>query len=146
LKIPENIRVFPPKSNKVFSGTNIFLHFVVNGSYLLLIFVTILAILCMISFGLIFAARLKSEELASGLMNLITFPMIIFSGVFFSLEGTPKIMQSASKFFPLTHFIEASRAIMIDGADFIQILPNLLVLTGMTVIFLITASVLFRWE
>lgn len=130
----------------VFSGTNIFLHFVVNGSYLLLILVTILAILCMISFGLIFAARLKSEELASGLMNLITFPMIIFSGVFFSLEGTPKIMQNASKFFPLTHFIEASRAIMIDGAGFIQILPNLLVLGGMTVIFLITASVLFRWE
>jgi ABC-type multidrug transport system permease subunit len=130
----------------VFSGTNLFLHFVVNGSYLLLILLTAMAILCMISFGLIFAARLKSEELASGLMNLVTFPMIIFSGVFFSLEGTPPLMQSASKFFPLTHFIEAARAVMIDGAGIIQIMPNLLVLTGMTAGFLIIASALFRWE
>lgn len=130
----------------VFTGTNIFLKFVVNGSYLLLILVTAIAILCMISFGLIFAARLKSEELASGLMNLITFPMIIFSGVFFSLEGTPQIMQNVSRFFPLTHFIEASRAVMIDGAGIMQILPNILVLGGMTIVFLVTASILFRWE
>ncbi len=130
----------------VFAGTNLFLNFMVNGSYLLLILVTALAILCMISFGLIFAARLKSEEFASGLMNLITFPMIIFSGVFFSLEGTPQLMQNASKFFPLTHFIEAARAVMIDGAGIIQILPNILVLGAMTIVFLITASILFRWE
>ncbi len=130
----------------VFAGTNLFLKFVVNGSYLLLIIITMLAIFCMISFGLIFAARLKSEELASGLMNLLTFPMIIFSGVFFSLEGTPEIMQSASKFFPLTHFIEAARAIMIDGAGLVQILPNIIVLVIMTVLFLVVASILFRWE
>jgi ABC-type multidrug transport system permease subunit len=130
----------------VFTGTNIFLHFVVNGSYLLLLLITVLAIFCMISLGLIFAARLKSEELASGLMNLVTFPMMIFSGVFFSLEGTPQIMQNAAKLFPLTHFIEAARAVMIDGAGLVQILPNIVVLGGMTVLFLLVASIFFRWE
>ncbi len=130
----------------VFAGTNLFLHFVVNGSYLLLILLTIMAILSMISLGLIFAARLKSEELASGLMNLITFPMMIFSGVFFSLEGTPGIMQNASKIFPLTHFIEGARAVMIDGAGFTDVLPQFLVLGGMTVLFLLISSVFFRWE
>ncbi len=130
----------------VFTGTNIFLNFVVNGSYLLLLLITVLAIFCMISLGLIFAARLKSEELASGLMNLVTFPMMIFSGVFFSLEGTPRILQNVSKIFPLTHFIEAARAVMIDGAGLVQILPNILVLGGMTVLFLLVASIFFRWE
>jgi len=130
----------------VFTGTNLFLKFVVNGSYLLLIILTMLAILCMISLGLIFAARLKSEELASGLMNLITFPMMIFSGVFFSLEGTPQFMQMFSKFFPLTHFIEGARAVMIDGAGLVQILPNIAVLGGMTIIFLVISSFFFRWE
>ncbi|MBI9099888.1 MAG: ABC transporter permease, partial [Spirochaetaceae bacterium] len=95
---------------------------------------------------LIFAARIKSEELASGLMNLLTFPMIIFSGVFFSLEGTPQIMKTISKVFPLTHFIEGARSIMIDGAGFIEILPNILVLGGMTIVFLVISSALFRWE
>ncbi|MBB6480014.1 ABC transporter permease [Spirochaeta isovalerica] len=130
----------------VFAGTNLFLHFVVNGSYLLLILLTMLAILCMLSFGLIFAARIKSEELANGLMNLITFPMIIFSGVFFSLEGTPEAVQKISLFFPLTHFIDGARSIMIDGAGLVQILPNLGILTAMTVLFLVIASLLFRWE
>jgi len=130
----------------VFAGTNLFLKFVVNGSYLLLILLTMLAILCMISLGLIFAARLKSEELASGLMNLITFPMMIFSGVFFSLEGTPPFMQMLSKFFPLTHFIEGARAVMIDGAGLMQILPNMAVMGGMTIVFLIISSMFFRWE
>lgn len=130
----------------VFTGTNLFLHFIVNGSYLLLVLITMMGILCMISFGLIFASRLKSEELASGLMNLLTFPMIIFSGVFFSLEGSPQFMQNVSRFFPLTHFIEASRAVMIDGAGFTQILPNLTVLGGMTVLFLGISAFLFRWE
>jgi ABC-2 type transport system permease protein len=55
-------------------------------------------------------------------------------------------MQTASRFFPLTHFIEASRAVMIDGAGLVQIMPNLLVLGGMTVVFLLTASFFFRWE
>ncbi|MDC7235288.1 MAG: ABC transporter permease [Spirochaetales bacterium] len=130
----------------VYAGTNLFLNFMVNGSYLLLLLITMLAILCMISFGLIFAARIKSEELASGLMNLLTFPMIIFSGVFFSLEGTPEIMQQVSRIFPLTHFIEGARGIMIDGAGLVEILPNLTVLGGMTVLFLGIAAFLFRWE
>lgn len=130
----------------VFAGTNFFLHYVVNGSYLLLILLTMMAILSMISLGLIFAARMKSEELASGLMNLVTFPMMIFSGVFFSLEGTPQIVQKASRIFPLTHFIEGARAVMIDGAGFVDVLPRVLTLGGMTLLFLLISSVFFRWE
>ena len=71
---------------------------------------------------------------------------MIFSGVFFSLEGTPGIMQNASKIFPLTHFIEGARAVMIDGAGFTDVLPQILVLGGMTVLFLLISSVFFRWE
>ncbi|MFO7781666.1 MAG: ABC transporter permease, partial [Spirochaetia bacterium] len=94
----------------VYAGTNVFLDFMMNGSYLNLLLVTTLAIISMISIGLVFASRLKSEELASGLLNLVTFPMLIFSGVFFSLEGSPQVLQSFSRVLPLTHFVAASRA------------------------------------
>jgi ABC-type multidrug transport system permease subunit len=130
----------------VFTGTNIFLRFMMLGSYFLLLLITSLAILCMIALGLIFAARIKSEELASGLMNLITFPMIIFSGVFFSLEGTPVILQRVSKLFPLTHFIEGARKIMLEGADILTVAPQLLILTAMTLVFLLVASLTFKWD
>lgn len=130
----------------VYAGSNLFLHFMMLGSYLNLLLITAVATVCMISFGLIFAARLKSEELANGLMNLALWPMMAFSGIFFSLEGTPLILQRISRIFPLTHYIEGARAIMLDGAGFIDILPNLSVLAGLTALFLLVSSFSFKWE
>ena len=101
----------------VFTGTNLLLHFVMRGSYLDLLLLTTLGILCMISLGLVFASRMRSEELAGGVLNLVTIPMLALSGVFFSLEGSPAILRTLSRGFPLTHFIEAARKIMLDGAD-----------------------------
>ena len=130
----------------VFAGTNLALKFMMQGSFLLLLSLTMLAVICMISLGLLFATRIKTEELASGLINLITLPMVGISGVFFSLEGSPPILRTVSKFFPLTHFIEGARAIMLEGAGIVELAPNLLVLAGFTVLFLATGSLLFRWE
>jgi ABC-2 type transport system permease protein len=133
-------------SGAVFLGTDLFLHFRMAGSWALLLLVNALAILCMISLGLVFSSRIKSEEVAGGLMNLITWPMMIFSGVFFSLEGTPALMRAASRLFPITYYIETSRAIMLDGAGLAAVSPALLVLAGMTAAFMAAAAALFRWE
>jgi ABC-2 type transport system permease protein len=130
----------------VFLGTDLFLHFRMAGSWALLVLVNAMAILCMIALGLVFSSRIKSEEVAGGLMNIITWPMMILSGVFFSLEGTPPLMQSISKIFPITHYVDASRAIMLDGAGLAAVSGNLAVMGGMTVAFLIAAAALFKWE
>ncbi len=130
----------------VFGGSDIFLHFLMLGSYWNLILITALAVVSMISLGLIFAARIRSEELAQGLMNLVLWPMMAFSGVFFSLAGSPRILQNISDIFPLTHFIRGARAIMLDGAGLAQIAPELLWLVGLTALFLAVATALFRWD
>lgn len=130
----------------IYAGTNFFLHFQMNGSYLDLSIVTSVAILCMISLGLLFSTRLKSEEVAGGLMNLLTFPMMIFSGIFFSLDGTPKVLQDFAKIFPITHYVDASRKIMIDGANLASVSGSIAVMGIMTVVFLAMAAVLFKWE
>jgi len=130
----------------VFAGTNAFLHFMNNGSYLTLLILTTMSILAMISVGLVFASRIKSEELASGLMNLVTFPMLILSGVFFSLEGSPPILRSIAKVLPLTHFTTGARAIMLEGAGLGEIAPHLLFLGILTVALLAISAALFRWE
>ncbi len=130
----------------VFAATNAILEFLMLGSYLSLLVILMMAVVCMISFGLVFATRIKSEELASGLMNIVTLPMIVLSGVFFSLESSPPLVQSVSKAFPLTHFIDGARAIMLDGATLLDVTPNLMVLAAFTVGFLLLSSLLFRWE
>jgi len=130
----------------VYFGTDLFLHFRMDGSYFDLLLVLSLGILSMIALGLALASRFKNEELASGIINLITWPMMLFSGVFFSLDGTPDFLQAGAQALPLTHFIQASRAIMLEGAGLVQIAPDLLFLTAFTALCVGVAAWLFKWE
>ncbi|MFC1570138.1 ABC transporter permease [bacterium] len=130
----------------LYTGTNIFLHYMMLGSYFDLIITTTIAIFCLISLGLLFSTRIKSEELAGGVLNLTVWPQMILSGIWFSLEGTPKAMQTVSQIFPVTHFLKAAREIMLDGATLIDVMDHLLILLVMTVVFLGIAAFIFKWE
>ena len=130
----------------VYFGTNLFLGFRMEGSYFDLLLLLSLGTVSMIALGLALASRFKNEELANGIINLIIWPMMLFSGVFFSLEGTPGPLQAFSQALPLTHFIQAARAIMLDGAGLVQIAPDLLFLGIFTAGCLALAAWLFRWD
>jgi len=130
----------------VFYGTHFFVDFVMNGSHLNLFLVFALGALSMISLGLIIAARITSEEMAGGLLNLFSWPMMFFSGVWFSLEGAAPVMQTIAEVFPLTHVTAAARAIMIDGAGLLEISYHLIVLTLQSIVFLLFGSWFFKWE
>jgi ABC-type multidrug transport system permease subunit len=128
-----------------FVGTTLFLHFRMEGSYFDLFVVTLVAAVCMIALGLIVAARVSSEEFAGGLLNLLTWPMMVLSGVFFSLDGAPRIMQVMADLFPLTHLLTAARAIMLEGAGLADLGYNVGALVLMTVVFLGLGAWMFRW-
>lgn len=130
----------------VYAGCDYFIHFQMRGSYLNLFLISALGAICMISLGLLVASRLASEEFAGGILNLLTWPMMLLSGVWFSLEGTNPIVQKAAQFLPLTHLVDGARAIMIEGAGIIEIAPHLFVLAIMTALFLGIGSLIFRWE
>ena len=100
-----------------------------RGSYLTLFIVYIAGAMCLISMGLIIAARLRTEELADGLLNIFSWPMLLLSGVWFSMEGANPIMRQAAQLLPLTHVLEAARAIMLDGAGLADVSRSLLILT-----------------
>jgi ABC-2 type transport system permease protein len=130
----------------VYAGCNSFLHFQMRGSYVDLFLVSLLGSVCLISLGLLVAARLSSEELAGGVLNLLTWPMMLLSGVWFSLEGANPLVPKIAQFFPLTHVVSGARAIMTEGAGFTQVLPQLSILLVMSAVFLLVGSVIFRWE
>jgi ABC-type multidrug transport system permease subunit len=129
----------------VYIGCNSFLHFRMEGSYLNLLLVTVLGAVSMLSMGLVISARVTSEELAGGLLNLMTWPMMVASGVFFSIDGSPKFLQWMAEALPLTHVLTAARAVMLDGAGLAEIAPHLLILGIMSVVFLAAGAATFRW-
>ena len=130
----------------LYCGIGTIIHFHSVGNTLLLIPIAVLGALSMIALGLIIAAGISSEELVGGLLNMLTWPMMLVSGIWFSLEGSPRWVQWAAHIFPLTHLLEAVRAVTLDGAGFAQIAPNLLYLAVTTVLFLSFGAWSFRWH
>ncbi len=130
----------------VYFGCNIFIKFNMQGSYWNLLLVNTLGAMCMISFGLLIAARTASEEFAGGILNIMTWPMMLLSGAWFSLEGAATWVQNIALIFPLTHMISASRAIMNEGATLSQVMADVWVLAVMSAIVLSIGAYIFKWE
>jgi ABC-type multidrug transport system permease subunit len=130
----------------LFVGVGTIIHFHSVGSIALLLLLAVLGALSMIALGLTIAAGISSEELVGGILNLMTWPMMLVSGIWFSLEGSPRWVQWAAHIFPLTHLLEAARAVMLDGAGIAQIAPNLLYLAVTALVFLTFGAWSFRWR
>ncbi len=130
----------------VYTGTHLLLDTRMEGSYVTLFAVGLVGAVSMVSLGLIVSARVTSEELAGGLLNLINWPMMMLSGVWFSLEGAGPTLQAISKVFPLTHVLDAARAVSLDGATFVDVAPALGALVVQSALFLAIGSAIFRWE
>jgi ABC-type polysaccharide/polyol phosphate export permease len=81
----------------------------------------VLGSLSFAALGLLIASRVRTIEAASGLMNLVMMPMWIVSGVFFSSQRFPDVLQPVIKALPLTATIDALRANMLQGAGFAQL-------------------------
>lgn len=130
----------------VYLGADLLIDFEMTGSHLVLLAVATAGGMAMVSLGLLVAARVTSEELAGGLLNLFSWPMMLLSGVFFSLEGTHAAVQWVSKAFPLTHLLTAARKVMLDGAGLGEVMPEIGVLMLMTVVALAASALVFRWR
>jgi len=129
----------------VFTGTHLLLDTRMEGSYLTLFAIAAVGAASMVSMGLVVAARVTSEELAGGLLNLINWPMMMLSGVWFSLEGASPGVQKIAQIFPLKHVLDSARAVMLDGAGFMDVAPSLAALTLMSALFLVLGAAIFRW-
>lgn len=130
----------------LYAGIGTIIGFHSAGSAALLLLLALAGALSMIALGLTIAARFSSEELVGGLLNLLTWPMMLLSGIWFSLEGSPRWVQWVAHVFPLTHLLDAARAVMLDGAGLAQIAPNLLYLAATTLVFLAFGAWSFRWR
>lgn len=130
----------------LYVGIGTIIHFQRTGSILLVILVGVLGALSMVAMGLTIAARFSSEEVVGGLLNLLTWPMMLLSGVWYSLEGSPRWVQWIASLFPLTHVLNAARAVMIDGAGLPEISTDLMYLGVTALVFLALGAWSFKWR
>ena len=130
----------------LYSGVAPIIHFHTAGSVVLLALIAVMGALSLIALGLTIAARFSSDELVGGVLNLMTWPMMLLSGIWYSLEGSPQWVRLLAQIFPLTHILNAARAVMIDGAGITQVAPDLSYLGLTALAFLAFGAWSFRWR
>ena len=95
--------------------------------------------------GLLTASRAQKIESISGLINLVMMPMWIFSGVFFSYERFPAVVQPFIRLLPLTALNDALRATINEGASLASQSGRLIVLVLWGGVSFLLALRWFRW-
>ncbi len=118
----------------------------VAGSLAALAVVTLVGAACFTGFGLLASSRVRSTEAVSGIINVISMPMIILSGVFFSPARFPDGLQPLIAVLPLTALNDALRAIYNDGLPLTAVAGELGLLGVWTIGTFVLALRLFRWQ
>ncbi|NMP22798.1 ABC transporter permease [Sulfobacillus harzensis] len=110
--------------------------------------VLLLGMASFLSIGFIVAGLSKSQEATIPIINLISFPMMFLSGVFFPVSSLPRILADIVQYFPLTYVSNALRGLM-SGQLTIGAAAFRTDMVGLAVWIVVTgaiASRAWRWE
>jgi ABC-type multidrug transport system permease subunit len=117
-----------------------------EGNYLELTLAVLLGGFSFAGIGLLVASRAQTVETVSGLMNLVMLPMWILSGVFFSSERFPEVVQPLINLLPLTALNQLLRGIMLEGESLVTHWSEVAILAAYGVITFALALKIFRWK
>jgi ABC-type polysaccharide/polyol phosphate export permease len=117
-----------------------------RGSLVVYVIACLLGVLAFGALGLLIAARSRTIEGASGLMNLAMMPMWIVSGVFFAASNFPSSVQPLIQALPLTALVDALRGVMLQGAGWRATAGELAIIGAWFAICFPLAVRFFRWR
>lgn len=104
-----------------------------------------LILLSIFSMGLFIAGVSKNAKTATALAYIIYFPMLFLSGATMPLQMMPQSIVNVSKVLPLTYGVELMKGIWLGGrmGDYV---PQILILVGIMIAFIVLSVKLFKWE
>ena len=118
----------------------------ISGSLLLAAVFVALGAVSFLALGYVLASFTRTEEAANGITQVVQFPMMFLSGVFFPIEAMPQFLQSIARLIPLTYLADALRQVMVGGTAFAPLWVCAAVLLGWLVVCFAIASRKFRWQ
>ncbi len=105
----------------------------------------LLGVVLFVSLGTIAGALAKTEEGASVIGNIITFPMMFLSGTFFPVSAMPSWLQGIAHLLPLYYIIDGLNSVMIytNGAEAVL---DIAVSATLALLFFVIALAVFSWK
>jgi len=118
----------------------------IRGNPLLILGVITLGSLAFLAIGFAISGFARNAETAASYANLITFPMLFLSGVFFPIDSAPSWLQPITKVLPLSYLVDGLREPMMRGHGIGSIWIDLLVLVATFAVAMAFAIRFFRWD
>jgi ABC-2 type transport system permease protein len=118
----------------------------VAGSFALLYVVGILGTALFLSIGFCLGSLAKTQQAIMAIGNLVTFPQVFLSGIFYPIETLPELIQPVARLLPLSFVATGLREIIANGAGVADILPTLAGLAVWAIVALGLAIWLFVWK
>jgi ABC-2 type transport system permease protein len=117
-----------------------------RGNPLVVLVAIVAGALAFLAIGFAISGIAPNTEAAASYANLVTFPMLFLSGIFFSMENAPEWLRPITRVLPLSYLVNALREPMTFGNGLSAIGTDLLALALTFVIALAIAVRFFRWE
>jgi ABC-2 type transport system permease protein len=131
----------------VLLGIAVFLFDVsIAGNPLILLLVVLLGTTLFLSMGFCMGSIAKSQPAIMAIGNVVTFPQMFLSGIFYPIDILPKLIQPVAEVLPLSFLVTALRELMVSGATVTGILTDLIGLAVWAVLSLFLAIKLFVWK
>ncbi len=116
-----------------------------QGAVLSFALVVALGAAVFMAMGFALSAFAETTEVYGAISNIAFFPLMLLSGVYFTLDAAPKWLQQAVQFLPLAPFLRALRGIFNDGASLAAFGPQLAILAAWGLLAFALAVRRFRW-
>jgi ABC-2 type transport system permease protein len=116
------------------------------GSWFVILGLVLLGTSVFIALGYALTSLVNNPDSGNALMQVIQFPMMFLSGVFFSIEMMPAFIRPVSNFIPLTYVADALRSALTGAPSGFGMAVNVLVMAGLTMACMVVAVMTFKWE
>lgn len=118
----------------------------VEGNVIELLGLIILGSSIFLSLGFWMGSIAKTQQAIMLLGNLISLPQMFLSGVFFSIDSMPDLLQPIAKMLPLSFVVSSVREVIVNGASLVDQIPTVIGLVAWLAIGLTLAIRFFRWK
>ena len=110
------------------------------GSVGWIIVVSLIYILLALSLGLLISSVAQTQFVALLVSAMVLLlPTVMLSGMLFPIESMPQVLQWISAVMPPRYYIQVMRKLMIMGVGIREVLPEVCILCGMTLLLLLVA-------
>lgn len=116
------------------------------GSFAAFYFIVILSTLLFLNIGFALGSLAKTQQAIGAIGNIVIFPQIFLSGIFYPIESMPELVQPIASILPLSFVSTALRDIANEGATLLAVLPSLIGILVWFVIGFVLATRLFVWK